>query len=491
MDRERRLYRFTSTHENASVFIDFWVNTMGGQIPSSMSRNLPALAIAALIILSGLTAIPFGTLSIGVNSGFLPAYGSLTCMGDLITAALLLGQARAMRDAPRAWLGGAYLFASMTIIPCLLAFPGVFGSTSLIGNSASAVWLWLFWHGGFAIGVINFALRKRLQSGSADFALWPIFLVVVALSTALTLLAILGDNMLPNILENGSYARMNTLGISPAVLACAVMGLILVALQLRQPSILATWLTVAMLASVTDVALTMLGTGRFTYGWYLARCLGLVSGFSVLLALLKDFMTLFNKVTTTNGKFERLSLTDPLTEIPNRRQFEQRLQEEWRGAFREQLPLSLVMIDIDHFKRYNDRFGHPAGDECLKQVAASLTRSARRPWDTVARLGGEEFAVLLPKTEAREAAKVANWICTGIRELGLLHPDSVLNVVTISAGVATMYPHAPGESSDGLVKAADEALYVAKTSGRDQACQHVVPERQRLIDEVRKKLEQL
>jgi diguanylate cyclase (GGDEF)-like protein len=452
-------------------------------IRPTKSHMIIATAVVGSIILAGSLAVPYGSVQLGTNTGFLPAFGSLTFMGDFITALLLFSQARALNDIALARLGAAYFFSAMIIIPHLMAFPGVFSPVSLIGNSASAVWLWTFWHGGFALGVANFALRKPAEAEGTVFV-WPYLLGATAIAAGCALLATLGEPLLPTILVNGSYARMTSLGIAPAVLACSLAGISLVILRLRHASILTIWLAVAMVASGVDVALTMLGAGRFTLGWYLARCLSLVAGFSVLCALLTDFVKLFATVAKANRQLEKLSLTDPLTEIANRRSFEQRLDVEWRRSFREQVPVSLVMIDIDHFKRYNDRFGHPAGDECLRQVAATLTQHSRRPWDMPARLGGEEFAVVLPHTEADGAAKVAEVFRASIAHLGLSHPDSAFKIVTISVGVATVYPHEAGRTPQGLIETADAALYVAKTTGRNRVQQHVVPGQQALIDGV-------
>ncbi len=443
-----------------------------------------ALIIVAMIIAAGALAIPYGAASLGTNTGFLPAFGSLTFMGDFITALLLLSQARALNDRSLACLGAAYLFSATLIVPHLLAFPGVFNETPVIGSSGSAVWLWAVWHGGFALGVVNFALRRPEQSGGA-VVIRPIILGIIGLSVALTLAATLGEPFLPRILIDGRYAWFKTWGISPAILACTLAGTALVLARLRRhASILLIWLTVAMVASAVDIGLTILANGRFTLGWYLARCLSLVAGFSVLCALLTDFVKLFDSVAKSNRQLEKLSLTDPLTEIANRRSFEQRLDVEWSRALREQVPVSLVMIDIDHFKRYNDHFGHPAGDECLRNVAAALTQHARRPWDMPARLGGEEFAVLLPTTEGDGAIKVAEMFRESIERLGLPHPESPFQIVTISVGVATVYPYEAGQTPKGLIEAADAALYVAKATGRNQVSQHVVPGHLEVIEGV-------
>ena len=463
-------------------------------LPTTMNERrlgrghvVAAAVIITLIIVIGVLSVPYGARPLGVNSGFLPAFGSLTFIGDLITAILLFAQARALRERTLAHLGAAYFFSAAVIVPHLLAFPGVFDPAPLIGTSVSAIWLWTFWHAGFALGVVNFAVRRQTLTDK-PVAVWPFMLGAAGFVLALALVATIGAPMLPIVLVNGSYIRLTTLGITPAVLAMTVAGLVLVAIQLRNRSILTLWLTVAMVACVVDITLTMLGHGRFTFGWYMARCLSVVAGFCVLSALLADFVTLFNNAAAANRQLERLSLTDPLTELANRRSFEQRLDVEWRRAFREQLPLSLVMIDIDHFKRFNDHFGHPAGDECLRQVSAALTRKARRPWDLPARLGGEEFAVLMPQTEEPGALAVAETFRAAIQDLALPHPESGFQMVTISVGVATMYPHTPGATPKSLIEAADAALYVAKTTGRNRVCQHMAPGQQTMIEGIRQQM---
>jgi diguanylate cyclase (GGDEF)-like protein len=455
--------------------------TVSEEQPVAKAHVIPAAAIIALIVVSGLLSISNGAMQLGVNTGFLPAYGSVTFMGDFITAVLLFSQARAANDSQLACLGSAYAFSAIIIIPHLMAIPGVFSPEALIGAPASAVWLWVFWHAGFALGVVNFALRKPGES-DRPVAVWLHILSTIVIASAAVMLATLGETLLPIILVSGSYGRLQSLGFSPAVLACSVAGLVLVVLRLRRATPLLIWLAVAMVASVMDVTLTMLGEGRFTLDWYLARWLSVIAGFSVLCALLADFIRLFTSVTKANRHLKKLSFTDPLTEVANRRSFEQRLGVEWRRAFREQLPLSMVMIDIDQFKLYNDHFGHPAGDECLRAVAAALTQHARRPWDMPARMGGEEFAVLLPNTEEDQAAKLAERLRSGIEELRLPHPSSIFQIVTISVGVATMYPR--DQMPQELIAAADAALYVAKTTGRNRFHQHGVPGRQEMIDGV-------
>lgn len=163
----------------------------------------------------------------------------------------------------------------------------------------------------------------------------------------------------------------------------------------------------------------------------------------------------------------RLSLNDALTGVANRRAFEARLADEWRRAGRSGCPLALLLIDIDHFKAYNDTLGHPAGDACLRSVAARLNAAMRRPEDLLARYGGEEFAVLLPATDTAGAMTFAQHLQDSLRKAALPHPASPSGaLVSISIGAATTEQFLE-RSPTTLVAAADVALYEAKAAGRD------------------------
>ncbi len=174
-----------------------------------------------------------------------------------------------------------------------------------------------------------------------------------------------------------------------------------------------------------------------------------------------------------NEELDRLSTQDGLTGIANRRYFDEVLSKEWRRAAREKTKLSLVMIDIDFFKFYNDNYGHQGGDDCLKQVSAALQKTGCRPGDLVSRYGGEEFVVILPNTSADGAMVIAEKLCLAVRALKIKHEFSKAgDIVTISMGVATMIP-VSGTPEGLLITAADQALYEAKEEGRNRACQAV------------------
>lgn len=167
------------------------------------------------------------------------------------------------------------------------------------------------------------------------------------------------------------------------------------------------------------------------------------------------------------ASMEMLASLDPLTQLANRRRFDEVLDNEWHRALRGRSPLSLILIDLDYFQAYNDHYGQIAGDECLKRIARTLNESARRPADLVARCGGEEFAIILPDTDAEGALGLAETLRGKIEELGLGHTAGADGLVTVSGGCATMTPLV-GEAANDLLSSADEALYEAKRQGRNR-----------------------
>lgn len=172
------------------------------------------------------------------------------------------------------------------------------------------------------------------------------------------------------------------------------------------------------------------------------------------------------ELNAAKRELETISLTDALTGLANRRHFDLYLEQEWARALRQNQTIAMVMLDIDNFKTFNDEYGHPAGDQCLRKVARAFEQVVRRPTDLVARYGGEEFALVLPNTQ--DALAVAEACRAAIQELGIVNECSeVAPVITISAGVCSMVPTSE-KSPELLVQQADEALYKAKETGRNR-----------------------
>ncbi|MBF0549223.1 MAG: diguanylate cyclase [Deltaproteobacteria bacterium] len=216
----------------------------------------------------------------------------------------------------------------------------------------------------------------------------------------------------------------------------------------------------------------------FRYDWEshqrvtMLRYIGLILTGAILLVLVMEALFIFRPAVKQIGRdieyLQNLSLRDGLSGVANRRRFDDFLDMEWRRAIREGQPVSLIMMDIDYFKAFNDTYGHQEGDEVLTRVAQTAVKLVKRPADLVARYGGEEFAVVLPGTGLVGARHVAENIRQAVQQLGIAHSLSPINqFVTVSLGVAGQIPSVnslPGQ----LIQAADEALYRAKKEGRNR-----------------------
>lgn len=189
----------------------------------------------------------------------------------------------------------------------------------------------------------------------------------------------------------------------------------------------------------------------------------------------RDLLEMTRWLEEANASLQRLTTLDPLTGVSNRRRFDALLASEWRRSTRAREPLSIVMIDIDHFKAYNDHFGHPAGDACLRRVAVALRRMVQRSSDELCRYGGEEFAAVLPKTDEQGAMRVGESLRRAVVALRLPSPPTVETPhVTISVGVASGIPPRLATASL-LLEAADAALYQAKQAGRNRVATQRMP----------------
>ena len=197
-------------------------------------------------------------------------------------------------------------------------------------------------------------------------------------------------------------------------------------------------------------------------------CLALASFILVISYLQNANKILQTRVAEKTSTLNRLAHLDSLTELANRRCFDQVLEQECQRMTRQQQPISLMMCDVDYFKCYNDAYGHQAGDDCLQKIAQAINANVRRTGDLATRYGGEEFAVIMPSTDHHQAAKVAEKIQRTMLDLQIEHHHSdVANQVTLSIGIASAIPK-PTCRPANLVKVADKALYEAKVNGRNQ-----------------------
>ncbi len=193
---------------------------------------------------------------------------------------------------------------------------------------------------------------------------------------------------------------------------------------------------------------------------------------AIMLCVLVLIAVLGYRVDRANRATQLHALRDGLTELANRRCFNETLEREFKRAARSRLPLSLIMVDIDLFKSFNDRYGHPAGDTCLRTISATVQSVLRRPSDLAARYGGEEIAIILPETDVAGAIQIVTDLMLAVRARAIPHEGSAHGIVTVSAGIASCNPARRDADSAQLVEKADAALYAAKALGRNAFTVH-------------------
>jgi diguanylate cyclase (GGDEF)-like protein len=439
--------------------------------PAPQARTVPAvIAVFSLLLL--IAAVPFAKRPLPVIPAFIPVYEAALVVNDLITSVLLFGQCVISRSRAVGALASGYLYTAAVAFLHMLSFPGLFSATGLLhAGPQSTAWIYMFWHAGFPLFVIAYALLKDRKldrmSGQSVRAGWLAFIIVAVLSVAggLAALATAGEHWLPRIMQGNHYTRemLDVVGVT--------WGLCLFALAIlwkqRRDSTIDRWLMVVLCVWVCDIALSaVFNAGRYDLGFYAGRIYGLLAASVVLLLLLVENYFLQSRLAAALEELKRLATTDALTGAANRRAFDSAIAARVQRAKYDRLPLSLLMIDIDHFKSFNDRYGHPEGDRCLALVAQCLIDAVRQGHDLVARYGGEEFAVLLPQTDTSAAVSVAQRMCDAVAAMSIpaAGPTGARHV-TVSIGVASCVEGAD-DSAQALVKAADEALYAAKAAGR-------------------------
>ncbi len=254
------------------------------------------------------------------------------------------------------------------------------------------------------------------------------------------------------------------LAVRNAVSPISVLGSTLAA---NLPSAAAFLLTDKTIYELASLFYLMQMTANLSIGAYLAhQTVSLLISEEALASANAQLSGSCAALENANHRLARLSATDGLTGIGNRRAFDEALETEWLRAARDHLPLSLLMLDVDLFKRFNDRYGHPSGDSCLRTIARLLETGLRHPPDFAGRFGGEEFVALLPGIEQSGALAVAERLRQAVAAAALPHEESPFGFVTVSVGAACLHPE-PGARPQSLVAAADAALYRAKQSGRN------------------------
>ncbi|WP_084162518.1 sensor domain-containing diguanylate cyclase [Paraburkholderia bannensis] len=424
-----------------------------------------ALGIGMLVA----AVLPYAGEMLPACTAFVPIFCTAVVLTEAITSLLMWVRFRMGKSPIDAALSAAYAFSSLTCAIQLLIFPGVFSPTGLLGaGKQSAVWIWVLWHGGFpTLVLLGFAANWLAQSRFLFRLKHARLLSLLALAGSLTgcVIAVRFSDALPMLIKDGSYSLLRH---SPFAFYVVIVSVAALAAQLangRLRTVLDVWFTIALLAFLADVTLTLAGSARFTLGWYGARVASVIASSALLAALLVEISMLYSRLARINEDLEEKANRDALTGLYNRGWFDMAYARECLVARHQEQPLSVLMVDVDCFKLFNDTYGHAAGDDCLRLVANALQCCLRRQGDAVSRYGGEEFVVLLPGCATSSAVSIAEAMRSAVRKLDI-PAKSPAGRVTISLGVFTC--EAGKAQADDPLQCADANLYRAKAAGRDR-----------------------
>ena len=437
------------------------------------------IATAGFVLLATALSARYGAVAATNIEPFLPIAATMWALAEALTAFLLFARFYSTGRLGFGIIGAAYALCSMLTVPYLIAFPRLFRAQDQpLGDQQISTYLWCAWHILFplfvALGMMMegrsvYIARSRgslaalMLAGSVALAVLVSGLVYAARSALPPMID--SDRLLPNFTHIGA----------PALALANVLACIYVWRRVRPVSTLQAGLTVALLASACDAVLNAFSVSRYSYAWYIGK------GESILTASVVLFMLLFELVILYR-RLRESAAVDALTGLVNRRTFDEQFAWTLGNTRRRAANIAVLMIDIDHFKELNDRFGHSAGDECLRAIGATLRSSLVRAQDLVARYGGEEFVVVLPDTPLDGVAVVAERIRAGVAALDLIHHGTPLGKITISVGSA--FSTSSAVEARALFDAADWAMYDAKRRGRNRVVLQELPHEFMLVPEL-------
>jgi diguanylate cyclase (GGDEF)-like protein len=441
------------------------------QVPTQRSHRLVAAGAAVAIVCATVALWPCLTIQDPVMRPFMPIFTTTVTLSEGLTAFLLWIQYRASRRFYFAAVASAYAFTSVTAAFHLAVFPGVFATESDPADRQTAIWIWMLWRAGFALLVtLSLATRTRppIQNARKRFSYGLLTIGgAIVLSVLLCWAAIAARHHLPNLVESGGSYRHLSPGrilLSIAGACCLAFGIHAAVTKLR--TLMDLWLAVALFAGLTDVALTLGAGARYSLGWYAARVASMASAGAVLGMLMYETSRTYSRLADAHRALKEFSVRDGLTGVFNRAYFDERYPLELSRARVSGCALAILLVDVDHFKAYNDAFGHLAGDECLRRIADALTDGLMHSGDFVARYGGEEFVVVLPGCDRLSGMAAAERLRNAVAQMAIVGPASS-TPVTVSIGHASSHTLADPRPAV-LLANADAALYRAKMLGRNR-----------------------
>ncbi len=435
--------------------------------------GLPAaIGLALIFACVSAYALAYGSGRTYEVRAFLPVCATVWATAELLTAFLLFAQYIVAGRIAYGLLGGAYALSGLITIPYLAEFPNIFTDPPYsIGQLQVSAWLYIALHCAYPIVIgITLLIDPTLTSRAVareriPAALALIVGVVVALAVGITWAILANCDHLPIVVEpNGRFAHIYRSAVAPLAALCnifAFVTLVRASIVVRPLTRLHIWIGLALLTTAFDGILSTFASGRDSLAWYVGKFETITTSSTVLIMLLCEVATLYRRL------FDVASL-DPLTGLANRRRLDDDIHALLRARSGSDRRLAMLVVDLDEFKSFNDRYGHVAGDEALRRVATVLRGVACRRYDVVARSGGEEFVIVLPRVSLDDARSIAERVCRSIESADLGNVGGTTLRATASVGIAY--------AADGLLtlpeelyERADRSLYAAKSGGRNRA----------------------
>ena len=436
---------------------------------------MSGVVVAVMLLTLTVARHAYGGLAGPHINAFLPITATIWTVAELLTAFLLLSQFQFSGKLGIAIIAAGYGVSGLLTIPYLLFFPGVISDAPpSAGLLQVSVWLWLTWHLLFptAIAAAHLLDRSLDTSSVPQHRVGRVLRVTggITVSTSVALfdaIYLMRDRLPVLVVAHGGFSPVFTQVVVPLLVAtnAAALGILLV--RARKPTMLQTWLGVALLTMLLDGLLNIWSPGRYSIAWYVGKVEALITATVVCFMLLKDVAGMYRRLY-------RFASRDELTGLRNRRSFNERAASAFGSRAEQTSGIALLIVDVDFFKQYNDRYGHAAGDTVIAAVASSLATSVVRAEDSVARYGGDEFVILLPGVLLAEGEAVAERVRRRVAELDIVHEGAPKKALTVSIGIGYC-EHDDDVSEAALFKAADDALYRAKKEGRNRGSCVVVP----------------
>lgn len=433
-------------------------------------------SVAAALALLGVAVATYGDVPIAVIPNIVQTSSVAAIIVDALVAYLLIVHFFIFRQPAIGLAASAFGVQGCAALLWLVSTaPGAFAGDVLASlTTPTALWIAVFTYVAFPTLILASVIAHWLRGDHPISKEFIPFAVLVSFSAPIIAVAVANwfavrhMELLPDLIQSGSYAALATSPVGAVLWAVNIVALLAVA---RPTNVFFVWLAVAMFAEFLGMSLWLSASSRLTFEWYAGHAAHLVSAVILLAALQWEVHQLYPLLARVNEALYRASVEDGLTGVFNRAYFNNQLQSELARARRQRLPLSLIMVDIDHFKEINDRYGHPFGDRCLVKIARRLKEQIHRPGDFTARYGGEEFVMVLIGASAKGVRDVAELTRRRIEVQRFVSPINHGETIglTVSMGVATVEA---GQVSDAvrLTAAADRALYRAKETGRNRVC---------------------